>query len=373
MRSLIFFGFTVAASFAAGYDTLLAFDGAPTIENRTIDEIYHAALNEGGIVTCWHGGDERNQQDGLKDAFESRFPGMTLNITVDVSKYHDGNIDRQLATVLSCRLSTIILGGTTRGALLHYKPLNFNKVHPAFRDIRGAWHGISVFTWSFIWNSDRLAEGPKEFTDFLKPEFKDKLVLTYPNDDDAVLYAFDLMFVSPMTIQNMLDCTNALDSMQQYGYEWFEALLSQNPRWVRGTGTPVTLLSASNGTVAATFTAGIGLSSSPPLQVALPTEGSFVSWAQRAAIFKDAPHPEGAKLLHNFLLSYEHQNNTSSWSVLKDVAAPEGYPALMDVEATNPVDFDRFMGDRVRVERLKLFFEDKIGTPQGLSPLIDDL
>jgi hypothetical protein len=73
------------------------------------------------------------------------------------------------------------------------------------------------------------------------------------------------------------------------------------------------------------------------------------------------------------MLSYERQNSTGSWSVLKDVPAPEGYPGIMDVPTTNPVEFERFMGDRVRVERLKLFFEDKIGTAQGLSPLIDNL
>lgn len=161
--------------------------------------------------------------------------------------------------------------------------------------------------------------------------------------------------------------------MKQYGYEWFEALLSQNPKWVRGTATPVTLLSAANGTSAVTFTSGSGLHPAAPLNVSIPTEGSFVSWAQRAAIFKDSPHPEGAKLLHNFMLSPERQNSTSSWTVLKDATAPKGYPRIMDVESTNPVGFERFMGDRARVERLKLFFEDKIGTPQGLSPLIDGI
>lgn len=49
------------------------------------------------------------------------------------------------------------------------------------------------FAWTFVHNTDRLSEGPREFEDFLKPVLKDKLVLTYPNDDDAVLYAFDLM------------------------------------------------------------------------------------------------------------------------------------------------------------------------------------
>ena len=161
--------------------------------------------------------------------------------------------------------------------------------------------------------------------------------------------------------------------MQEFGYEWFEKLLEQNPRWVRGTGTPLTILNDMNSTVAATFTAGFGLSSSEALNVTIPTKGSFVTWAQRAAIFKDAPHPEGAKLLHNFMLSYENQASTKSWSVLKDVPAPVGYPDIMDVPSTNPIDFERFMGDRARVERLKLFFEDKIGTAQGLSPLIDGI
>lgn len=161
--------------------------------------------------------------------------------------------------------------------------------------------------------------------------------------------------------------------MQQYGYKWFEALLRQNPRWVRGTATPTTLLSSTNGTLAVTFTSSIGLVASKPLNVAIPSQGTFVTWAQRAAIFKDAPHPEGAKLLHNFMLGSDRQNNDAGWSVLKDSPAPKGYPKLMDVKSTNPVEFEKFMDDRARIERLKLFFEDRLGTAQGLSPLIDDL
>ncbi|KAL9563856.1 hypothetical protein ACKAV7_012028 [Fusarium commune] len=358
LRTILSTCFLIVSSYA--YDTLVKFSGSPIWENRTIDAIYQSALEEGGMVTCWHGGDETYQQLGLKKAFETRFPGMTLNITVDVSKFHDGNVDRQLSTK-SLWVDSVILQTLhdyprwdQEDALLHYAPLNFNKIHPAFRDIRAAWYGVSIFAWTFISSNSRLSESPREFSDFLKPEFKDKLVLTYPNDDDAVLYAFDLI-------------------LQEFGYEWFEKLLQQNPRWVRGTGTPLTLLNDANSTAAATFTAGIGLSSSETLNVTIPTKGSFVTWAQRAAILKDAPHPEGAKLLHNFMLSYEYQASTESWSVLKDVPAPAGYPEIMDVPSTNPVEFERFMSDRARVERLKLFFEDKIGTAQGLSPLIDGL
>ncbi|KAJ8121926.1 hypothetical protein ONZ43_g1747 [Nemania bipapillata] len=343
----------------SAYDPTFGYDGAPEVETRTIDEIYQAALAEGGVVTVWHGGDEKTQQNRLKQAFEARFPKMTLNVTVDVSKYHDGNIDRQLATggvyVDSVILQTLhdYPRWDNEGALLHYVPLNFYNVHPSFRDLRGAWHGVEVLAWSFLWNTNKISEGPREFDDFLKPEYKGKLVLTYPNDDDAVLYAFDLI-------------------MQQYGYGWFEKLLAQNPRWVRGTATPVTLIGR-NGSEALTFTSSAGLAPSAPLGIALPTKGLFVSWAQRAGILKDAPHPEGAKLLHNYMLSEEFQATNSSWSVRMDIPAPAGYAKVMDVPSTNPTAFGEFMGDRARVERLKLFFEDKIGTPQGLSPLNDDL
>jgi ABC-type Fe3+ transport system substrate-binding protein len=46
---------------------------------------------------------------------------------------------------------------------------------------------------------DKTSTMPTSYEDFTKPEFKDKIVLTYPNDDDAVLYQFDLMYVLPHT------------------------------------------------------------------------------------------------------------------------------------------------------------------------------
>jgi ABC-type Fe3+ transport system substrate-binding protein len=99
-----------------------------------------------------------------------------------------------------------------------------------------------------------------------------------------------------------------------------------------------------------------------------------VSWAHTAAIPKNAPHPEGAKLLHNFILSPEYQQG-SRWSVRQDVPDPEGFPyeALDLVNTTNPAAFATWMADREKVGRLRDWFVNKIGTAQGLSPLVDEL
>lgn len=194
----------IVVAFVAGqvlsYDISLGFNNPQVDENRSFEEIYQAALAEGGIVTCWHGGDEVNQQDGLKRAFEARFPGMTLNITVNRSKYHSVNIDRQLASGGPLDVDTIILQALQdyprwdlQGALLHYAPNNYYKVLAPFRHIRAAYYGFAMNSWSTVWNTQKLANPPREWPDFLRPEYKDKIVLTHPSDDDAVAYIFDLM------------------------------------------------------------------------------------------------------------------------------------------------------------------------------------
>lgn len=131
-----------ATSLVSAYNPQLAFNSPVEVETRTIDEIYQAALTEGGTVTVWHGGDEANQQDSLKTAFEARFPGMILNITVDLSKYHDVNLDRQLATN-SVYVDSIILQTLNdfprwkeEDALLPYKPLGYES-----QSIGSPWEG----------------------------------------------------------------------------------------------------------------------------------------------------------------------------------------------------------------------------------------
>ena len=160
--------------------------------------------------------------------------------------------------------------------------------------------------------------------------------------------------------------------MQQKGAAWFDKFLAQNPRWVRGTASPVTLIQQSNSTVAATFTSGVGLDPIPGINSTFPTDGLFVSWPQTGAILKDAPHPEGAKLLHSFMLSTEFQQS-QGWSVRQDVPAPPGLPDIMNMPSTNPTAFARWMADRETVERLRFWFENRIGSAQGVSPLVDNI
>lgn len=64
-------------------------DGA----GQSLDDLYQAALKEGGQLTVYAGGDEVTQGFGIQSNFERRFPGMKINIVVDLSKYHDARIE----------------------------------------------------------------------------------------------------------------------------------------------------------------------------------------------------------------------------------------------------------------------------------------
>jgi hypothetical protein len=83
-------------------DSLFAFNSSVQVESRSLDRLHQAALAEGGTVVLWHGGDLANGGDDLKKSFEARFPGVTLNVTIDLSKYHDGRVDQALASGGSC-------------------------------------------------------------------------------------------------------------------------------------------------------------------------------------------------------------------------------------------------------------------------------
>jgi hypothetical protein len=68
------------------------------VESRSLEQIYQAALAEGnGTMVVYSGGTARGQMAATKRAFEQRFPGLTVDIVVDLSIYHGPRIDFQLA------------------------------------------------------------------------------------------------------------------------------------------------------------------------------------------------------------------------------------------------------------------------------------
>lgn len=101
---------------------------AAEIESRSLDQIHKEALKEGGTLVVYAGGDTPNQLDGIKTAFEKRFPGMTLEVVVDYSKVHNARLDQQfadgkvVADVVQLQTLQDFPRWRREGRLLPYKP-----------------------------------------------------------------------------------------------------------------------------------------------------------------------------------------------------------------------------------------------------------
>ena len=321
-------------------------------EDAQLQKLYKAAVAEGGRLVVYAGGDKPGQADYLKDAFVKKFPKMKVDIVVDFSKNHDARIDNQVAEhhvvadVVHLQTIDDFPRWKKEGILQQYKPVGWNKVDSRVKDKDGYYTGLFYFAFGNVTATKLGDSAPVEAKDFLKPEFKNKLVFSYPNDDDAVLYYFKQL-------------------TDKYGVGYLQKLLAQNPKFVRGTQDSSDLVGT--GDYVANF--GSGGSSNGLSQVTLPKTSPWVAWPQTGAILKNAPHKAAAELYLSWILSKQtQQHDIGTWSARTDVAAPAGRKGIFDYKNMNPLGLGEFMSDRTALDRYKALINLYVGDVQGVNP-----
>ncbi|KAG5764525.1 hypothetical protein H9Q72_007414 [Fusarium xylarioides] len=326
------------------------------IEHRTLAQTYKDARKENGNLNVYFGGSTSRGAQPVLDAFSKQFPDISINITVELSKYADSRIDRSYIDrkpfIDYAVLQTVhdFPRWKKEGRLLQYKPINFNDINPAIKDADGAFFPVSYNQFGpFYYDSERVpaAKVPKTYADVLDPYWKGKIVLTYPNDDDGVLYQFKLI-------------------IQKYGFGWLDSLLKQDVKWVRGaTLATRTIIQdhASNGPRVLTFSGlGVFTPSTDFLKMAKPeAPEQFMTWAQQSAIFKSTPRPNSAKLLASFLLSDSWQTNIAASNAPTVRESLSGKNNVFKANNTEPLGYIKFMSDRQDVEWWRLQMETEIG------------
>ncbi|AZQ35564.1 ABC transporter substrate-binding protein [Streptomyces cyaneochromogenes] len=333
-------------------------------ETRSLEELYAAAVAEGGKLVLYQGGDVDSQAAGVRAAFGERFPDIDLTVVVDYSKYHDVRVDNQLATgtlvpdVVQLQTLQDFTRWKREGRLLPYKPAGFSKVHEGFKDPDGAWTALMVIGFSFMYGIEAAgAHAPRTPLDLVDPRWKGQIASSYPHDDDAVLYLFSLY-------------------QRTYGWDWVAEFAAQQPQFARGSHTPGL---AVNGKQKAIGVGGSGsaVSTSTVTKWVVPEGHPFMAWGQRAAVLKQAANPTAGKLYLNWALSEERQKAAfNGWSVRTDVTPSPGLKPVWENPDAHVDGFPKFMEDRAAIERLKqtfaLYFGEVKGDPTpgwlGLHP-----
>ncbi|MFF3333620.1 ABC transporter substrate-binding protein [Streptomyces sp. NPDC002888] len=336
-----------------------------TRETRTLDELYRAALAEGGKLIVYAGGDIASQQAANVQAFTQQFPGVELTMVVDYSKFHDARIDNQIATdslvpdVGHFQTLQDFPRWKKAGHLLPYKPAGFSKVHPALRDRDGAWVAVRLSAFSFMYDIAAAGAGaPRTPEQLVDPRWKGRIASSCPNDDDASLFLYKLY-------------------AETYGWDWVARLAAQDIRFARGTHTPALAINSKEKVIGVGGSGAAVAPAGATLRWAIPEDDApFMAWGQRAAIFRRAAHPEAAKLYLNWWLSTARQQSATGWSVRTDITPPTGLKPAWEYPNAHFADFPRFMADRAEVESWKqtftLYFGEVKGDPSpgwlGLHP-----
>jgi ABC-type Fe3+ transport system substrate-binding protein len=313
-----------------------------------MDALYAAAKQEGALNL--YGGGPAASYVARAKKFEQRFPGIAVNVVGGFSNRLTTQVDearrarKPHADLAMLQTIQDFVKWKREGALLVFKPDGWDTVGEPYKDPDGTFLGHYVTLLAYAYRPDLVKVPVRSARDFLAPVFKGKLISTYPHDDDITLYHYARL-------------------VDRYGWGFMDEYMKLEPKFVMG-----------HVGVAQALTKGEAIGSIDQMVYAneksvavIPTEEPPTVFAQTLAIFKDAPHPNAAKLFVNWYLSKEEAATLRApgrWSVRGDVVPPDGFRELSQYKLNDR--FQQFMtDDPAKVDALRARFKSYTGEVKG--------
>ena len=328
---------------------IASFAVALPLHAETLDELYAKAKTEGQIVL--YVGGPTTPWEAMARRFEQRYPGIEFSITGGFSNVLDKKIDAQIAAsnleVDTAILQTIqdFVRWKAEGRLMIFKPEGFEQIDDSFKDADGAFWATMVNAVPYMYNTELVspADVPNSALDFLKPQFHSKVVTPYPADDDVTLWVF-------------------YHIVTKYGWDYMDKYMATKPNFIQGhLGQQRSIGSGQN---LVTFDSIYNITTELKKR-GMKVESHFGEgdatpiWPLSGAVFKDAPHPNSAKLFLSWLIEPAQQIATETWSGRKDVPPPAGYKPILAYQVFN--DYKAFMTNDAQLAALRKRFESFTG------------
>jgi ABC-type Fe3+ transport system substrate-binding protein len=319
------------------------------VHAETLEQLYAKAKDEKSLVV-YAGGPVTNYEP-LAREFETRFPGIKVSIKGGFSNQLNQEIEQQLkdgklaVDMALFQTAQDFVRWKEQGRLLAFKPDGFDAIDPSFKDPGGAFIVWYVGMLSYAYNTEHVKpqDVPRSALDFLKPQFRGKLITVYPHDDDAALYLFHLLAT-------------------KYGWDYIDKYMANEPNFVQGhlgvsravaDGSNVVTFDATTSTVLNLKKAG------RPIEFAFAETDPTPIYYSTAGIFHDAPHPNVAKLYLTWVLAPEQQRRLGSYSSRRDVPPPADLKPLFSYPVVN--EYRTFVTNAGLVADLRKRFETLIG------------
>jgi ABC-type Fe3+ transport system substrate-binding protein len=331
----------------AGLAALAA--GTFSANAQSLDDFYAKAKDEGAF--SFYVGGPTAPWEARAKLFEERYPGIKISIGGGFSNVLDQKIDQQIAAgkleVDAAILQTIydFVRWKVAGRLETFRPVGFDVMDASFKDPDGTFWATMVNVVPYMVNTEKVAAAdmPNSALDFLKPQFQGKIVTPYPADDDVTLWVL-------------------YHIVQKYGWDYMDKYMAQKPNFIQGhLGEQRSIGTGQN---IATFDSILDITTElkrqgMPVDSHFPTVDAMPIWPLTGAIFKDAPHPNAAKLFLSWLLAPEQQAKLPTWSPRSDVPPPAGFEPILSYNVAN--DYRVFLTNQTQVAELRKRFEGYSG------------
>ena len=327
----------------------LMISGTLAVNAQSLDDLYAKAKSEGALA--FYVGGPTAPWEARAKSFEEQYPGIKVSIGGGFSNVLDKKVDAQLAArklevdAVIFQTAADFVRWKQEGRLMTFKPPGFDKMDPAFKDADGTFWATMVNVVPYMYNTEKVAAAdiPNSALDFLKPQFHGKIVTAYPADDDVTLWVF-------------------YHIVQKYGWGYMDKYMAAKPNFIQGhLGEQRSIGTGQN---LVTFDSILDITSGlrrqgMPVDSHIPTVDPLPIWPLTGAIFKDAPHPNAAKLFLSWLLEPEQQSKLPTWSPRSDVPPPAGYKPILSYSVAN--DYRDFLTNQTQVAELRKRFEGYSG------------
>jgi iron(III) transport system substrate-binding protein len=315
-------------------------------------ELLEAAKSEGSVV--FYTATDVTVAEKLAATFEQEYPGIKVQVERAGSERVFQRIGQEYtsgiynADVIETSDAVHFIMFKREGWLTPAVPSEVAKAWPKDeRDPDGQYAAYRAHLSVIAYRKDQVKpeDAPKSFADLLDPKWKGKLVKAHPGYSGTVMTA-----------------THALS--KALGWEYFEKLGQQDVMQVQSSTEPPKKLAQGERSAEVDgneYNCFRLKEEGVPIEIVYATEGTPLV-VGNAAILKNAPHPNAAKLFYAYLFSLEAQQLNSDFGGLRSfhpqVKEKEGRTPLKDIKLLLPDS----VGLESEIETIKSKYEEYFGT-----------
>jgi iron(III) transport system substrate-binding protein len=282
---------------------------------ETTPAMVAAAVKEGKVV--WYSSVDVKVAEAVAKAFRAEYPEVKIDVERSgservfqrINQEYQSNI-KNVDVVNSSDASHFIYWKQQKMLAAHTPP-DVKRYPAQFKDPEG-YYAVWRATLNVMgYNTNLLAakDAPAGYLDLLDPKWKGKLVKAHPSYSGTAL-------------------TGTFAIAKQLGWEYLEKLSKQGVQQLQSTTAPPKSIASGERVVMVDgneYNMFIEINAKSPVKIIYPKEGTpFVT--APTAIFADAPHPNAARLLQNFLYTAKIQqlavNEGGARSLHPDVKEP---------------------------------------------------